>query len=167
MKAQVIEAIRDLNFEVVPEQVALKTGLPVLEVTNQLNLIATETGADLKVSSVGKIEYIFKPTFQNEFLLNSMRKTSSHLTNLVLNILIVSAKLVHLAALAIFRASVGLLMIASVVAVIVFVVIAIIKRLEHGADGAVDVVAGDAGASGAAGWTLLALLHFFRFFLTD
>ena len=167
MKAQVIEAIRDLNFEVVPEQVALKTGLPVLEVTNHLNMIATETGADLKVSNGGKVEYIFKPTFQNEFLLNSMRKTSSHLTNLVLNTMILAAKLVHLVSLAIFRASVGLLMIASVVAVIVFVVIAIIKRLEHGVDGAIDVVAGDAGASNAAGWALLALLHFFRFFLTD
>lgn len=167
MKAQIIEAIRELQFRVVPEQVAQKTGLPILACTDQLNEIATETGADLRVNGSGKIEYIFQPTFQNEFLLNSMRKTRSAMVNFVLNIMLVAAKLVHLVALGLFRASVGLLMIASVVAVIVFIVIAIIKRLEHGADGAVDVISGDAGASSAAGWTLLALLHFFRFFLTD
>lgn len=167
MKAQIIEAIQDLNFMVVPEDVALKTGLPVLAVTGQLNQIATEAGANLKVNSAGKIEYIFKPTFQSEFLLNSMRKTSSHLVNLALNISVLAAKLVHLAALAIFRASVGLLMIASVVAVFVFIVIAIIKRLEHGIDGAADVLAPEAASSSTTGWALLALLHFFRFFLTD
>lgn len=167
MKAQIIEAIRDLHFKVVPEEVALKTGLPILVCTDQLNEIATQTGANLTVNGSGKIEYIFEPSFQNQFFINSMRKTKSAVVNLVLNLMIIIAKLVHLAALALFRASVGLLMIASVVAVIVFIVIAIIKRLEHGADGAVDVISGDAGASGAAGWTLLALLHFFRFFLTD
>ncbi|MDX2107238.1 MAG: hypothetical protein SFY67_12625 [Candidatus Melainabacteria bacterium] len=167
MKAQIIEAIRELNFKVVPEDVALKTGLPVLAVTGQLNQIATEAHADLKVSNAGKIEYIFKPTFQSEFLLNSMRKTSSHFCNLVMNIMIVAAKLIHLAALALFRASVGLLMIGSVVAVIIFILIAIFKRLEHGPEGAVDVLTGDAASTSSVGWVLLAILHFFRFFLTD
>jgi len=167
MKAQIIEAISELNFKVVPEQVALKTGLPLLVVTNQLNQIATEARADLKVSGAGKIEYIFKPTFKNEFLLNSMQKTSSLLVNSVVNLFVVAAKLVHLACLALFRASVGLLMIGSVIAVVIFIIIAIIKRLEHGADGAVDVLAGDAASSSGIGWVLLALLHFFRFFLTD
>lgn len=167
MKTQIIEAIRELNFKVVPEEVAAKTGLPILFCTDQLNEIATETGADLRINGLGKIEYIFQPTFQNQFFLNSMRKTKSAMINFVLNMMIVAAKIVHLAALALFRVSVGLLMIGSVVVVIVFIVIAIIKRLEHGADGAVDVISQDAGASSAVGWTLLALLHFFRFFLTD
>lgn len=164
-RVQVIEAIRELNFKVVPEDIAVKKGLPLLVVTEELNAIASETRADLKVNNLGKIQYLFKPSFEEEFLKNALKSVSTTVSNAVINIVIMLAKAVHLVALTVFRASVGILMIASVVAVVIFIIISILKRLEHTADGAVDVFTGEGG--GLQAGILLGLLHFFRFFITD
>ncbi len=164
-RVQIVEAIRQLNFAVVPQDVAVKTGLPLLNVMSELNAIATETGADLRVNNLGKIQYVFNPSFEEEFLKNALKNTGTAISNVAANIFIVLAKAIHLVALTLFRASVGILMIASVVSVVILVILSIIKRFEHAPDGAVDVLAGNGGA--LQGGILLALLHFFRFFITD
>lgn len=98
-RVQIVEAIRQLNFAVVPQDVAVKTGLPLLNVTSELNAIATETGADLRVNNLGKIQYVFKPSFEDEFLKNALKNAGTAISNVAANIFIVLAKAIHLVAL--------------------------------------------------------------------
>lgn len=67
-KKQVIEAIGELGRRVTPADVALKTGLPVLKVTQTMNEVAAETGGHLQVSNVGDVVYAFAPGFSNAYL---------------------------------------------------------------------------------------------------
>lgn len=67
-KKQVIDAIGELGRRVTPADVALKTGLPVLVVTQTMNAVAAETGGHLQVSSAGDVVYAFSPGFSNTYL---------------------------------------------------------------------------------------------------
>jgi len=58
-RLEVLKAITRLNGEVAPSDIVVLTGLPLLSVIRCLNSIAYESAAHLKVSSDGRIVYIF------------------------------------------------------------------------------------------------------------
>ncbi|MBX9568833.1 MAG: hypothetical protein K2X77_08050 [Candidatus Obscuribacterales bacterium] len=67
-KKKVTKSIGDLGRRVTAADVATKTGLPVLVVSEALNQIASETGGHLAVSTTGDVVYSFAPGFSNTYL---------------------------------------------------------------------------------------------------
>ncbi len=67
-KKKVTKSIGDLGRRVTAADVATKTGLPVLVVSEALNQIASETGGHLAVSTGGDVVYSFAPGFSNTYL---------------------------------------------------------------------------------------------------
>ncbi len=67
-KTQVLEAINTLRFKVTPENISLSTSLPVAKGAQQLNSIAAETSAHLKVDYTGAILYEFAPGLERAYL---------------------------------------------------------------------------------------------------
>lgn len=59
-KTQVINAIAELGNRVTVPDVVARTGLPLETVSYQMNLIASETDANLEVGSLGSIYYCFQ-----------------------------------------------------------------------------------------------------------
>lgn len=67
-KKKVIDAIGELGRRVTAADVATKTGLPILVVSQALNEVASETGGHLQVGTKGDIAYSFNPGFSQAYL---------------------------------------------------------------------------------------------------
>lgn len=67
-KSQVIDAINQLGRRVTVADVATSTGLPVLTVSRELNVVAAEVGGHLEVSRSGDLVYAFVPGFANTYI---------------------------------------------------------------------------------------------------
>lgn len=144
-KTQVLEAINTLRFKVTPENISLSTSLPVATAAQQLNIIAAETSAHLKVDSTGALLYEFAPGFERAYLFDITKQLFSANGNFFFRALRVAFRLVlGLTVLVIkvsialisflFRAMFGILLIGSIIA-IVMGVIAAIAAIFDGADG--------------------------------
>lgn len=73
-KEQVIQAIGDLGRRVTVADVATKTGLPVLTVSQLINQVAAETGGHMEVATTGDIAYKFNPGFSNAYLATGIKR---------------------------------------------------------------------------------------------
>jgi hypothetical protein len=72
-KAQIIAAITKLGGSVTAADVATETGLSPDIATQNLNLIASETGGRLQVSKSGDIAYSFQPGFAGTYLAHGLK----------------------------------------------------------------------------------------------
>ncbi|PWT98952.1 MAG: hypothetical protein C5B53_05995 [Candidatus Melainabacteria bacterium] len=72
-KSEIIKAINKLGGSVTAADVATETGLSPDKVTENLNLIASETGGSLQVSKDGNIAYAFQPGFAATYLAQGLK----------------------------------------------------------------------------------------------
>ncbi len=145
-KTQVLEAINTLRFKVTPENIALSTSLPVATAAQQLNIIAAETSAHLKVDSTGALLYEFAPGFERAYIYDITKQLFSTNGNfffralrvavrlaLGLTVLVIKVSITLISFL--FRAMFGILLIGSIIAIVVGIVAAIAALLDGGGDG--------------------------------
>jgi hypothetical protein len=144
-KTQVLEAINTLRFKVTPENISLSTSLPVATAAQQLNIIAAETSAHLKVDSTGALLYEFAPGFERAYFFDITKTLFSANGNFFFRALRVAFRLalgltvllikVSIALISfLFRAMFGILLIGSIIAIVVGIFAAIAAILD-GADG--------------------------------
>ncbi len=135
-KTQVLEAINTLRFKVTPENVALSTSLPIATATQQLNIIAAETSAHLKVDSAGALLYEFAPGFERAYIYdvtkqlftangNFFLRVLRLLVRLAIGLTVAAIKIVLLLANFLFRAMFGILLIGSIIAIVIGIFAAI------------------------------------------
>jgi len=106
-KQKTIRAINDLGCRVTAADVATKTGLSLSDSNKYLNLIASEVGGHLEVSSLGDIAYKFSNSFQNVYLATGIKASLQYLLNRLATILFF-----------IFKISFGLLLLISLTVVV-------------------------------------------------
>lgn len=152
-KTQVLEAINTLRFKVTPENIALTTSLPVATAAQQLNIIAAETSAHLKVDSAGALLYEFSPGFERAYIYDVTKQLFTANGNIVLRLLrvavrlaigltVAAIKIVLLVLNFLFRAMFGILLIGSIIAIVVGI-FAAIAGLFDGDGPSIDI--GDVG----------------------
>lgn len=73
-KVQVIEAIAELGGRVTVPDVVARTGLPLETVSHQMNVIASETDANLEVGSRGNIYYCFQHALKYRYLARGVER---------------------------------------------------------------------------------------------
>jgi len=161
-RVKVIEAINSLNLKVVPEEIAVAKSLPLSVVSQELNAIASETGGNLRVSETGKIEYLFKPSFEDDFVKNAFKNTGQAIWNIFSNIFMSIARMLHLVSVTAFRISIGLILILSVVIIIALIVIAILRVISS-SDSDSDL----GGAAEGVGYAIMGVLRVVRWFVFD
>lgn len=163
-RVKVIEAINSFNLKVVPEDIAVAQSLPISLVTKELNSIASETGGNLRVSESGKIEYLFKPSFEDDFLKNAFKNTGQAIWNVLSNIFMAIARFLHLFSVTAFRISIGVILIISVILIIVLIVVAVLRVLSAaGGDSDSDLGGGMEGV----GYAIMGVLRVVRWFVFD
>ncbi|MBX9694235.1 MAG: hypothetical protein K2Z81_17760, partial [Cyanobacteria bacterium] len=143
-----IKAIHSLKFEVIPEEIAALEALPLSTVTNELNQIAFETRGNLRVSTTGKIQYVFAPSFESEFVKNALANSTALVMRVGTNLLLICGKAIHLVLVTLIRISIGVLLIACLVSVVVLLIASIVRFFGDGDGG--DAVSFDAGGGGGA-----------------
>ncbi len=154
-KTQVLDAINTLRFKVTPENIALTTSLPLATASQQLNIIAAETAAHLKVDSSGALLYEFSPGFERAYLYDITKQLFSTNGNfffralrvifrLAVGLTVLAVKLTLVAMNFLFRVMFGVLLIASI-ALVIFAVIAAIAAIFNDNGGGGDLSFGDAG----------------------
>lgn len=147
-KSQVLDAINTLRFKVTPENIALSTSLPVATASQQLNIIAAETSAHLKVDSSGALLYEFAPGFERAYIYDIGKQLFTVNGNFFFKLLRVGFRLaIGLAMLIIklsitlinflFRAMFGILLIGSLIAIVVGIFAAIASIFDS--DGGFDI----------------------------
>jgi hypothetical protein len=145
-KSQVLEAINSLRFKVTPENIALSTSLPIATASQQLNIIAAETAAHLKVDSSGALLYEFAPGFERAYIYDIGKQLFTVNGNFFFKLLRVAFRLaMGLVMLAIklsitllnflFRAMFGLLLIGSLIAIVLGIVAAIASIFDSDGGG--------------------------------
>lgn len=161
-RIKVIEAINSLNLKVVPEEIAVAKSLPLSVVSKELNSIASETGGNLRVSESGKIEYLFKPSFEDEFLKNAVKNSSQAFWNAMSNVFLSVARMLHLLSVTAFRISIGVILILSVVIIIALIILAIVKAFSSS-----DNDSDFGGAAEGMGYAVMGVLRVVRWFVFD
>lgn len=155
-KTQVLEAINTLRFKVTPENIALTTSLPVATAAQQLNIIAAETSAHLKVDSSGALLYEFAPGFERAYVYDVTKHLFSAngnffirvlrlLMRLAIGLTVAAIKIVLLVLNFLFRALFGILLIGSIIAIVIGIFAAIAALLD-GDGPSIDI--GDIGGGG-------------------
>ncbi len=161
-RVKVIEAINSLNLKVVPEEIAVAKSLPLSVVSQELNAIASETGGNLRVSETGKIEYLFKPSFEDDFVKNAFKNTGQAIWNIFSNIFMSIARMIHLLSMTAFRVSIGLILILSVVIIIALIILAVFRAFSS-SDSDSDL----GGAAEGIGYAVMGVLRVVRWFVFD
>jgi hypothetical protein len=141
-KKKVLEAIHTGGLKVSPAAIAEAANLPILVVAQELNQIATETGAHLEVTAGGSVNYVFPPKFEQAYALRGPKNFFRNCLRVVVNSLVVILRTTILVSTFLLRISFGLMLLASVVALIVIIIVAIIAALTGNND------AGGGGDSG-------------------
>ena len=145
-KTQVLEAINTLRFKVTPENISLSTSLPVATAAQQLNIIAAETSAHLKVDSSGALLYVFAPGFERAYIYDITKQLFSTNGNfffralrvvfrLALGLTMLVLKLSITIISFLFRAMFGILLIGSIIAIVVGIFAALAALLDGAGDG--------------------------------
>jgi len=161
-RVKVIEAINSLNLKVVPEEIAVAKSLPLSVVSKELNSIASETGGNLRVSEAGNIEYLFKPSFEDEFVKNAFKNTGQAIWNVMSNVFMSIARMLHLLSVTAFRISIGVILILSVVIIIALIILAIVKAFSSS-----DSDSDFGGAAEGIGYAVMGVLRVVRWFVFD
>lgn len=119
-KQVVIKTIDSLGRKVTAADVALKSGLPVLKVEQDLNEIAAETKGNLKVSEKGDIVYSYPANFEATYMSRGVELFLQRLGDWLFN-----------AAFFLLRISFGVMLILSfvIVVVLIFLVIMFYSRI--------------------------------------
>jgi hypothetical protein len=145
-KKQVLEAIHAGGLKVSPRVIAEAASLPILVVAQQLNQIATETGAHLEVTAAGSVNNVFSPGFEQAYALKGHRNLFRNCLRVVVNCLIVTIRTVVFVGTFLLRISFGLILLLSVVALVVIVIAAIVAAMSGDSGGGGG--GGDAGGGG-------------------
>lgn len=144
-RRKVLDAIGSLGFKVVPHEVAAATGLSLSTVNLELVAIANDFDGHLRVGDKGTITYVFSPQFEANYYLHGARGILRTSLRVLGNIAITLAKVTVLVATILFRMSVGILLILSVLAVFALILIVIVRALAGDGDG---IGVGDIGDLG-------------------
>ena len=122
-RKQILKAIQDLKLKATPSDVATKTGLPILKVTQELNQIATDTSAHLQVSETGDIAYHFAGNIQAAYMAKGIRRVFERVWGKTL------AALFFLV-----RISFGIMLIVSLIIISVLIIFLIIVMSQRGSN---------------------------------
>lgn len=155
-KTQVLEAINTLRLKVTPENIALTTSLPVATAAQQLNIIAAETAAHLKVDSSGALLYEFAPGFERAYIYDVTKQLFTAngnffirvlrlLVRLAIGLTVAAIKIILVVLNFLFRAMFGILLIGSIIAIVIGIFAAIAAALD-GDGPSLDI--GDIGGGG-------------------
>jgi hypothetical protein len=139
-KKQVVDAIHASGLKITPAIVAEVAGLPVLVAAQELNQIATETGAHLEVTAGGGVNYVFDSQFERAYSLSGPKKFARKCLRILANGIFILIRAFVFVGTFLLRISFGLLLVASVVALFVIIVAAIVAALQ-----------GDSGGGGGGG----------------
>lgn len=122
-KKQVIKAIGELGRKVTAADVATKTGLPVLKVSQALNLVAAETGGHLNVAEAGVIAYNFPPGFSSRYLTKGIQRTLEQAASTVGKVLFY-----------LFKISFGIMLILSLAIIVIAIFVMMFAMKTQGRD---------------------------------
>lgn len=122
-RKQILKAISDLKLKVTPSDIASKTGLPILKVTQELNQIATDTAAHLQVSDKGDIAYHFRANIQAAYMAKGLKRVFDKFFAKTLEILFF-----------IIRISFGIMLIVSLIIISVLIIFLIIVMSQRGSN---------------------------------
>lgn len=147
-KKKIVEAIHSLGLRVSPSAIAEKADLPVLVAGQELNRIATETGAHLEVTASGSVVYAFDPRFEQAYVLAGPAKMLQRCGRVLLNVFLSAMRMLALAGIFLLRISFGLLLIGSVVALVVVAILAVIALLKGVGGDSDGGYSGDSGGGG-------------------
>jgi hypothetical protein len=163
-KRQVITAIKDLGLKVTVGDVAQKSALPVLRVTQLLNNVAYETQGHLIVDTAGSVTYKFEPNFESHYLINPSKHAFRWMGRVCWNAFKTALKLFILGSFLLIRISFGVLLVASVVLVVLLiiavVVISILSLFSSDSNSDISIDGGDGSwlnfdwLGGVRYWTL-------------
>jgi len=127
--SRIIHAINDLGKRVTVADVVAKTGLPLTDVSNELNLIASDTDANLEVAQDGEIYYCFSDHYSYTYFRHGLSRVLNQLGGQAFKI-----------AAFVFRLSFGLILLFSLICL--FGIALIIQTLLAGVSGSTDSVSG-------------------------
>ncbi|MCC7530688.1 MAG: hypothetical protein IT342_19345 [Candidatus Melainabacteria bacterium] len=128
-RSKIIHAINDLGKRVTVADVVAKTGMPLAEVSGELNLIAADTSANLEVAQDGEIYYCFTDHLSYTYF----RRGLSRIINQ-------AGYHVFRTAAFLFRLSFGLILLFSLICL--FGIALIIQTLLAGVSGSTESVSG-------------------------
>ncbi len=128
-RSKIIHAINDLGKRVTVADVVAKTGMPLAEVSGQLNLIAADTSANLEVAQDGEIYYCFTDHLSYTYFRRGLSR-------------IINQARYHVfrTAAFLFRLSFGLILLFSLICL--FGIALIIQTLLAGVSGSTEAVSG-------------------------
>ena len=128
-RSKIIHAISDLGKRVTVADVVAKTGMPLAEVSGELNMIASDTNANLEVAQDGEIYYCFSDHFSYTYFSKGLSR-------------VVNQVGVHVfkAASFLFRLSFGLILLFSLICL--FGIALIVQTLLAGVSGSTESVSG-------------------------
>jgi len=86
-KRTIIKAIRELNNRVTVADVVATTGLPLNEVTEELNSVAAQSQATLDVTDVGEVFYNFPPNFAMAYYAQGVKRVLLNAWNSIFKVL--------------------------------------------------------------------------------
>lgn len=115
----IVQAIKDLGRYVTAGDIATKTGLPILTVNRDLNIVAADCLASLEVSSQGQLFYRFGPLFESAYLKKGLSRFLSG-----------TGKSLFDVAFFLLRVSFGVTLIASLATVAVLIVVAVMSIVQ-------------------------------------
>ncbi|HNB22498.1 MAG TPA: hypothetical protein PKZ32_08780 [Candidatus Melainabacteria bacterium] len=128
-RSKIIHAINDLGKRVTVADVVAKTGMPLVDVSNQLNLIASDTDANLEVAQDGEIYYCFSDHFSYTYFRHGLGRILNQIGGQAFKI-----------AAFVFRLSFGLILLFSLICL--FGIALIIQTLLAGVAGSTEAVSG-------------------------
>lgn len=128
-RSKIIHAISDLGKRVTVADVVAKTGMPLTEVSGELNLIASETNANLEVAQDGDIYYCFPDYLQYAYFTKGVSKVFNQFGQGTFKV-----------AYFLFRLSFGLILLFSLICL--FGIALIVQTLLAGVSGSTDSVSG-------------------------
>lgn len=128
-RSKIIHAINDLGKRVTVADVVAKTGMPLAEVSGELNHIASDTDANLEVAQDGEIYYCFGEHYSYTYFRHGISRVINQISG-------------HAFAVAsfLFRLSFGLTLLFSLICL--FGIALIIQTLLAGVSGSTESVSG-------------------------
>lgn len=128
-RKKIIHAISDLGRRVTVADVVAKTGMPLAEVSNELNQIASDTNANLEVAQDGDIYYCYPDHLTYTYFTRGVSRVVGQIRHYV-----------FAASFFLFRLSFGLILLFSLICF--FGIALVIQTLLAGVSGSTEAVAG-------------------------
>ncbi|HIA52258.1 MAG TPA: hypothetical protein EYN91_09260 [Candidatus Melainabacteria bacterium] len=128
-RSKIIHAINDLGKRVTVADVVAKTGMPLSDVSSELNLIASDTDANLEVAQDGEIYYCFGEHYSYTYFRHGINRVLNQIGSGTFKV-----------ATFLFRLSFGLTLLFSLICL--FGIALIIQTLLAGVSGSTESVSG-------------------------